>query len=132
MKRIFVALVSVTIFSMLSPAQEWPRQRSERRSRLWKVSLAVLAASTAVDAASSWGRLEANPLLRSADGRFGIQGVSIKLGVLAGVAGAQYMLLRNHPKQEKYGAFTNFAFSAAFSAAAISNYQRSSPYQAVR
>ena len=126
MKRILVALVGMAIFSVLSQAQEWPTQRSERRSRLWKVSVAVLAAATAVDGASSWGRLEANPLLRGADGRFGVQGVSIKLGVLAGVAGTQYLLLRNHPKQEKYGAFTNFAFSAAFTAAAVSNFQRRS------
>jgi hypothetical protein len=94
------------------------------KGRWWKTSLAVLAAATAVDAHSSWGRLEANPALRGPNGRFGTKGLAIKGMVLGGVVGAQYFLLRNQPKAEKYAAITNFALSGVLAGVAVSNYQR--------
>ncbi|MBI4910049.1 MAG: hypothetical protein HY820_40900 [Acidobacteria bacterium] len=95
-----------------------------RRKTWWKASLVALVTSTSIDAGSSWGRLEANPLLRNGDGRFGAQGVALKAVILGGVAGAQYLMLRKHPHQEKYAAITNFALSGVLTAAAVSNIRR--------
>jgi hypothetical protein len=99
-------------------------ERPRGVSRLWKASVALLAASSVADVHSSWGRLEANPLLRGPNGRFSTQGVVLKTMIVSGVIGAQYLMLRNHPKASKYGAITNFLMAGAISAAAVSNYQR--------
>lgn len=63
----------------------------------WKRHLgdtAIHLGATSLDAASSWGRIELNPLLRSADGRFGARGVGIKLAIFGGVEFAKWSLLR--------------------------------------
>jgi hypothetical protein len=99
-------------------------ERPRGVSRLWKASVAMLAASSIADVHSSWGRLEANPLLRGPNGRFSMQGAVLKTMIVSGVIGAQYLMLRNHPKASKYGAFTNLIVAGAVSAAAVSNYQR--------
>lgn len=112
------------------PVYEPPAERnlqSERArgfTRLWKVSVALLAASSVADVHSSWGRLEANPVLRGPNGRFGMQGVVLKTMIASGVLGAQYLLLRNHPRAAKYGAVTNLIMAGVISAAAMSNYHR--------
>lgn len=95
-----------------------------RRGKLWKIGAAVLAAATTVDAFSSWGHAEANPLLRGGNGRFGMQAVALKGAILGGTLGAQYFLLRKSPKAEKYGTITNFALSGVFATAAVTNFQR--------
>lgn len=110
------------------PAPKWQavevRVSKPRPSTWWKASVMAMAAATSIDAASSWGRLEMNPLLRNSDGRFGVQGVAVKALIAGGVVGAQYLMLRNHPKQEKYATVTNFVLSGALGAAAVSNIQR--------
>lgn len=131
-------LASIALFlTIWTPlhAQEWPShaaaanryEQSERPrglSRLWKVSVALLAASSVADVHSSWGRLEANPLLRGPNGRFSTQGVVLKTMIVSGVIGAQYLMLRNHPRASKYGAVTNLIMAGVISAAAASNYHR--------
>ncbi|HUQ93992.1 MAG TPA: hypothetical protein VM120_20095 [Bryobacteraceae bacterium] len=100
-------------------------QQKQGRGRFWKISVAVLAAATTVDAASSWGHTEANPFLRGVDGRFGYKALSLKAAILGGTLGAQYFLMKRNPKSEKYTAFTNLALSGVFAGAAVSNYRRS-------
>ncbi|MCZ2149556.1 MAG: hypothetical protein LC126_17500 [Bryobacterales bacterium] len=100
-----------------------PEQR-QGRGKWWKISTALLVAATSADAASSWGHQEANPLLRGGNGRFGGQAIALKALILGGTAGAQYFLLKRHPKAEKYAAVTNMILTGAFSAAAASNYAR--------
>lgn len=108
----------------MQPTPGQMERAKSRRSVWWKASIVALATSTSIDAGSSWGRLEANPILRNSDGRFGVQGVALKAAIFGGVVGAQHLLLRNHPKQEKYATLTNFVFSGVLSAAAISNLRR--------
>ncbi|MBV6432115.1 MAG: hypothetical protein IANPNBLG_02251 [Bryobacteraceae bacterium] len=96
------------------------------RGKWWKISTVLLAAATSIDAASSWGRQEANPLLRGGNGQFGGQAIALKALVFGGAAGAQYFLLKRHPKAEKYATITNVILAGAFSAAAASNYARHS------
>ncbi|MBL8233386.1 MAG: hypothetical protein JNL98_33125 [Bryobacterales bacterium] len=132
--RIASLAILLTVWTPLQaqqrPQYEPPTERnmqSERSrgfTRLWKVSVALLAASSVVDVHSSWGRLEANPVLRGPNGRFGMQGVVLKTMIASGVLGAQYLILRNHPKAAKYGAVTNMVMAGVITAAAMSNYHR--------
>ncbi len=99
------------------------KPRPPGRSSMWKLS-AILAVSAAVaDSHSSWGRLELNPLLRGANGRFGVRSVSLKALLTGGSIGAQYLLLRRNPKAEKYGTVTNFVMAGVLGAAAVNNYR---------
>jgi hypothetical protein len=124
---ILSAAASVAFAGSDAVLLEHPRpgeQSSSKRSRWWKASVALLAASSAVDAHSSWGRMEANPVLRNGSGRFGMQGVAIKAMVLGGVVGAQYLLLRKGPQAERFGTVTNVVFSGVLVGAAVSNHRR--------
>lgn len=55
---------------------------------------AIHLGATSLDMASSWGRPERHPLLKSADGRFGARGIGLKLAVFGTVEGAKWLLLR--------------------------------------
>jgi len=86
----------------------------------------ALAAASAADVHSSWGRPEGNPLLRGPDGRFGGRALGIKLGA-AGAAGlAQWLALRRRPQWEGNVAALNFALAAWTGAVGASNYRRGS------
>jgi hypothetical protein len=102
-----------------APAGSTPRPRSG----WWKLSVLFTAAAAAADSHSSWGRLEVNPVLRGANGRFGLQGVAIKALITGGAIGAQYLLLRRNPKVEKYGIVTNMVMAGALGTAAVVNYR---------
>lgn len=106
------------------PAPEIERTERPRHGKWWKVSVVLLAAASAADAQSSWGRLEANPLLRNGDGRFGSQGIALKALIVGGAVGTQYLLLRKHPKAEKYGIITNAMMAGVLTSVAISNHER--------
>ncbi len=116
------ALAALFFSGFLFPAfsQEYPPHY--RLGKLWKISLAALAGATAADAASSWNRPEANPVLRNSNGQFGTQGVGIKIGLAGAVAVTQYMLARKGLKYERVAAFANFAAAGVFGAAAIHNW----------
>jgi len=59
-------------------------------STSWKISLAPLVASQALDITSSYGMSELNPLLAGPQGQFGAQSAVLKLGVTAGLIGVEY------------------------------------------
>lgn len=94
-----------------------------KRSTAWKISAAVLGAAMAADAASSWGRREANPLVAGAGGRFGWQGAAIKGGVLGGVLATQWILSRRTPQARSAFVWTNFATAGGLSGVAIRNWR---------
>lgn len=96
----------------------------EARGGWWKLSAVLVAAAAAADAHSSWGRMELNPALRSANGRFGMQGLAIKSLVTGGAIGAQYILLRKNPKAEKYGVLVNMMMAGVMGTAAATNHVR--------
>src|SRR5438874_7791762 len=94
--KLFALLLTFMMFSFEAQAEE------SRHGKLWRVSAAVLGAVTIADMQSSVGRIEANPFLRSADGRFSGRGAALK-GVGVGAAlGAQWLLLRKNPKAAPY------------------------------
>ena len=81
------------ILALLAPLQT--AAASPRWSRLWKASLAAVAAGAAADSVSSWGRCQRNPVLANGSGRFSARGLAIKLAVTGVVLGNQYRWLRH-------------------------------------
>jgi hypothetical protein len=80
-----------------------------------------LAGAIAADTASSWGCYEANPLLRSSDGRFGAKGAAIKVGISGGGLLLAHFLHRKYPKLENPLTFAFGGGSAWLNGIAIRN-----------
>src|SRR3954454_20932833 len=89
--------------NMVSPIAKVRDSSDRRTTLLWKISIATMLASTALDAGSSMGKHEANPLLRSSNGTFGSKGIAIKAS-LAGLTLAPQIAFRNRRDLRK--AFT--------------------------
>ena len=87
-------------------------------SRSWKISVAAMAAATAADAATSYGRPELNPVLGQ---QFGGRGIAIKAGVLFGTVWAEHRLLRKHPRFAKPFTIFNFAIAGTHGSVAVVN-----------
>jgi len=79
------------------------------RKRLWKWSVAVLAAANTSDAISSFGRYELNPVLGM--GPFGARATGMKIGISAATVGVQYLILRRHPEAARKAAIWNFGMA---------------------
>jgi hypothetical protein len=122
-KFILIALVTILTTQTTFAQNRDYGERGHKRSFWWKLSTVALAAATMVDASSSWGHVEVNPVLRGSNGQFGYQGIAMKALITSGVIGAQYIMLRNHPKAEKYGTLTNFALGGVLGAAAVYNFR---------
>jgi hypothetical protein len=94
-----------------------------RSERLWKLSLAGLAAANAADIGSSWGKRELNGALRSADGSFGARGAALKLSFQGALVGSELLLLRNDRRasRRRMAAWINVAAGAVIAGVAIHN-----------
>lgn len=90
--------------------------------RQWGISLAPLFASQALDAASSYGMRELNPLLASPDGGFGVKATGLKFGVIGALAVTEYFLVRKYPRSARVFTIVNWTTAGATSALAIHNY----------
>ncbi len=97
-------------------------------SKAWVASTVALLAATSLDAASSWGKYEGNPLLRSSNGTFGAQGVSLKFAI-AGAMLAPQLLFRKNRRATKFFTITNFAQAGMFTGIAIRNFGIPQPAQ---
>jgi len=89
----------------------------------WAISLGPLAASQALDAASSYGLRELNPVLRSSNGGFGMKAASIKFSAIAGLMGAEYLLVRKYPRSAKFFTIVNWTTAGATTGLAVHNYR---------
>ena len=87
---------------------------------VWRVSQVILAGADAADAASSWGKNEANPLVR-AGSRFSYGSLAIKLGALGGSLTAQHFILRGNPQYTAVLASANLGAAAMLGAIAARN-----------
>ncbi|HEX7363119.1 MAG TPA: hypothetical protein VF283_21735 [Bryobacteraceae bacterium] len=97
-----------------------PNARPDTVQRLWIGSICAMVAASAFDAASSWGKQEANPLLASRDRTFGGRGLAIKAAI-AGAVLLPQILLHKHKRLRKSFMFANFADAAVFTAVSIHN-----------
>lgn len=76
-------------------------QEKKRWLTPYRISQIAIVGAMTADIASSWGCAEANPLLRSADGRFYAKGTAIKVGVTSAGLLMTHLLKRKFPKLEK-------------------------------
>ena len=97
-----------------------PAESAPASNKMWKISLMSLIGANAADAASSWGKHESNPLLRSSNGTFGVQGLAVK-GAMVGASLIPQYMCRNNPKLKKAFTIANFAETGFFSAIALHN-----------
>jgi hypothetical protein len=88
----------------------------------WKISLAPLVASQALDVSSSYGMRELNPLLASANGGFEMKGAAIKLGVTGVVVGVEYLIIRKYPRSARVISRLNWTTGIVTTGFAIHNY----------
>jgi hypothetical protein len=89
------------------------------QDRLWKASVATLGAAHASDVASSWGRGEANPVLRGGDGRFGVRGLVIKSLSAAAAIAPQWAM---PPRYRSWMRWVNFGLAGVVIGVAARNY----------
>src|SRR5580700_4735263 len=67
----------------------------------WKISLGAVVASEAMDALSSRGLHELNPLLANSEGQFGAKATLLKIGFTGALLGMEYIVMRSHPGAAK-------------------------------
>ena len=109
------------IAKIIQPEPDPKIEKKARRTKtVWRLSMAAFATATALDAATSVGKYESNPLLRSADGKFGMKGMAIK-GGLAGVVLVPQIAFQNHRELHSKFAIINFIETGFFAALAIHN-----------
>jgi len=106
------ALVLLLICASM-PAADW--------KRAWRTSAATVAASFAVDAASSRGRYELNPVVGR--GPFGARQVAVGAAITGGALAAQWLVLRRHPEMRRAFVVSNAAAAGAHGVAAWRNWR---------
>jgi hypothetical protein len=111
----FLLLFTVLLLPSASAADRPARWRT-----VWRVSQVLLAGADAADAASSWGKHETNPLVRTGQS-FGYGSMAIKLGALTSGVVAQHFILRKAPYQTPLFASANLAVAGILGAAAVHN-----------
>ncbi|MEO8098078.1 MAG: hypothetical protein ABI811_10285 [Acidobacteriota bacterium] len=89
--------------------------------RAWKYSAAAMVTATALDASSSYGRVELNPAMAGQDGKFGGRAIAIKAGIAFGGVWLESRLLRGHPKLAKPLTIFNYVLAGGYGSAAAFN-----------
>jgi hypothetical protein len=107
---------------MTSSQEERSSKSDAKWRRQWAISLAPLFASQALDAASSYGMRELNPLLASPNGGFGMKATGIKFGVIGALAGVEYLLVKKYPRSAKVFTIVNWTTAGATTGLAVHNY----------
>jgi hypothetical protein len=96
--------------------------QAEERTKLWKWSVAAVAASTVADCHSSFGMRELNPLLRGPGSRFGVQSALLKAGAVGVLLLGQKLFLPGRSGRMKSWSALNFSMAATTGAFAVHNY----------
>ena len=90
-----------------------PNRTAPSGRSFYRWSVAILAASSAADVASSWRRPEANPVVAGPGSSFGAGSVAIKLGLVASSFLLERLILRNRPDLYRHVAWMNFGIAGA-------------------
>jgi hypothetical protein len=99
-------------------------EEKTKARRLWKISVLALVAANALDFASSRGRMEANPLMRTPNGSFSWQrGLMVKTSVSAVTITMQMLMMRKSrdASGERAAAIVNLGSAAAIGGIAAHN-----------
>ena len=120
------AAYSSTATRYISTRTERPRPNSKRRwKKAWIASWVAFAAVNLLDAHSSVGRRELNPLLRDSNGAFSTRKAALlKSAVGGGFFAVQWWIARKNPHTNHYKAFAIATGSAAtgLGVVAVRNY----------
>jgi hypothetical protein len=123
------SVVMVLVTGLLLGTPIWGQDTSDGRwpKRLWKASIAAVAAGSVADITSSLGKHETNGILANRQGTFSAQGISLKLAIVGGSFVTQHYLLRkqNGATAYKTGALINFAVAGTLAGVAAHNYGNS-------
>ena len=110
--------------NLLPSTAEPVEQRAARQTamRRWEISVAPLVASQALDAFSSWGMRELNPVLADPNGGFGMKSAAVKFGTVGALIGVEYLLAKRSPRAARIFAKLNWSGAAVTTGLAIHNY----------
>lgn len=127
MRKIAILLTFFLFSTAFGRAEEWPANgngNEKLHKRLWRASLAALAAGSAMDIQSSMGKHEVNGMLANHSGTFAAQGIGLKLAIAGAAAGTQHFLLKRNPSGQAYkmGTAINFAVAGTLVGASVHNY----------
>jgi hypothetical protein len=98
--------------------ERWVRTVEPQRTvppgrSFYRLSVAILAASSVADAGSSWRRPEANPVLARPGSTFGTGAVGIKLGLVGSAFLLEHIVLRHRPDLYRHVAWLNLGIAGA-------------------
>jgi len=113
----------LTVGTLPCYGQETPQTEGKQR---WLWSALALVAASALDAHSSHGRMETNPLLRGPNGAFNSRRAFIVKGAAnGGILLLQAILIKKMPDRNLYKSFalTNSIMAGVTAGTAVRNYQ---------
>lgn len=117
MKGFFaLLLLGSSLFLPLASAADG----ASRWHTIWHVGQALLVAGNTADIATSWGKYETNPLLRTGS-QFGYSSAAIKLGMMVGGLTLQHYVARKHPDRIPYFACADLALAGVLGIVATHN-----------
>src|SRR5437879_5139853 len=90
--------------------------------RAWKRSLVPLMASQSLDAVSSYGMRELNPMLADSRGAFGMRATTVKFGVVGAFVGVEYLIVRKHPGAARVFSKLNWTAAGITTGVAVHNF----------
>ena len=128
MKLMSAVLVCLMMFAGTMAAVDVGKVRVEEKKgpgKLWWTSVFAMVGASAVDAHSSWGRQEMNPVLANENGRFGGKGIALKAGIAGGIAVAQYFLMKKSRSGGSKMAIMNFGMAGVLGGVAMYNHNNS-------
>jgi hypothetical protein len=120
-------LTCLTAASAPCYGQQFGQEEAAREGKKrWLWSAVALVAASALDAHSSQGRMEANPLLRGSNGTFSSRRAFLVKGAAnGGVLLLQAILIKKMPDRNLYKSFalTNSIMAGVTAGTALRNYQ---------
>jgi len=90
--------------------------------KAWKRSLLPLMASQSLDAVSSYGMRELNPVLADSHGAFGMRATTMKFGVVGAFVGVEYLIARKHPGAARVFSKLNWTAAGITTGVAVHNF----------
>jgi hypothetical protein len=120
MRRLICVAIATAVLCM--PATGAESSPPGKLKRLWIASAAVLGAATFLDASSSIGKLERNPLMQGPNGQFSFRrGIAVKSGISGSMVLIQAMLNRNNGEHYKTSVIANFVSAGVYTGLAAYN-----------
>jgi len=117
----YIRLILLSACPLLGQSVDLAAPQKIEHQKFYQWSVAALAAGNVADAASSWRRPEANPVLANPGAAFGTQSLLLKSGLLGTSLLLERWALRHNPRLYKPFAWMNFAVGGGLGAVAARN-----------